>query len=120
MKKCDTCGRLTCGYYTLEKVAPCGHSDPSDTGDYPAWYCTYCYELRFGKYLKDFEAEEARHDQFLEDFETRIKHESLTMYTLEKVAPCGHSDPSDTGDYPAWYCTYCYELRFGKYLKDFE
>ena len=69
---CTLCGRLICRNYKT-----CIVNDRDDWGDYPAYYCKICADLKWDKYAAEYSAiydEKCAKEEVLEN---KIKLESL-------------------------------------------
>lgn len=72
---CCLCGRMVC--YKGWHESSCTKHDPREDGDYPAKYCTFCYDLKFGKYEAEYQTIVRTHDEALDALDAKIKKESL-------------------------------------------
>lgn len=55
----------------------CSASDDRDYGDYPAYYCKICHDLKFGKYDKEYYDIQEECEKKEEALEAKILKESL-------------------------------------------
>lgn len=59
--------------------------DPHEPGDYPDKYCTYCYDLKFGKYQELADKILAEYDRKNDNLDKKIKEESLAKGNHEGI-----------------------------------
>jgi hypothetical protein len=89
---CDICGKpdpKTSGYSQMTKCClcgrdvhfrynnPCSKSEPDEWGGYPAYYCVYCYELRYETHRKEIEDIEEYAFNAKEGILLKVKQQSL-------------------------------------------